>query len=155
MLERNGPAVTNNDGDVETQVSANKAAGFSIVTSLTPGRVGTYGHGLNKAPEFFIWKSVTGNDPFAGNAYVYHNDLGNSAFLMLNSNSEKITDSTLWGNASPTDTVLSLNSTGQVAVQNDVFTAGTQSLAIARLVRTRPMVPMMVRLSIPGSVLLS
>ncbi len=46
-----GAAVTNNDGSITTQVSANQEAGFSIVTYTGNGTNGaTIGHGLGKAP---------------------------------------------------------------------------------------------------------
>ena len=46
-----GAAVTNNDGSITTQVSANQDAGFSIVTYTGNGTNGaTIGHGLGKAP---------------------------------------------------------------------------------------------------------
>ena len=48
-------AVTNTDGSVDSQVSANPAAGFSIVTYSGSGNR-TIGHGLNRAPEMIIMK---------------------------------------------------------------------------------------------------
>ena len=56
--------VTNTAGNVDTQVSANPDAGFSIVGwTNTADAVGTRGHGLSKAPEFMARKvrDTTGN----------------------------------------------------------------------------------------------
>ena len=59
----NGPATTNNDGTIESQVSADPDAGFSIVTwtgNYVQGSVddlANVGHGLTKTPEFIIYKS--------------------------------------------------------------------------------------------------
>ncbi len=53
-----GDAVTNNDGTVASQVSANVDAGFSIVTNTSVAGNYTWGHGLNKAPELFIHKAI-------------------------------------------------------------------------------------------------
>ena len=56
-----GPAVTNNDGSITSQVSVNQDAGFSIVTYTGNGSSSaTVGHGLNKTPAFSIVKSRTG-----------------------------------------------------------------------------------------------
>lgn len=47
-----GPAVTNTDGTISAQVSANVEAGFSIIKYTAPsGGGGTVGHGLSKKPE--------------------------------------------------------------------------------------------------------
>ena len=51
-----GPAVTNNDGSITSQVSANQTAGFSIVSYTGTGSAGTVGHGLGKAPSLIITK---------------------------------------------------------------------------------------------------
>ena len=48
-----GPAITNNDGTITSQVSANQDAGFSIVSTNGSG---TAGHGLNATPQFMIQK---------------------------------------------------------------------------------------------------
>jgi hypothetical protein len=52
-----GTAVTNNDGSVSAQVSANPAAGFSIITATQPSSGDfTVGHGLGKKPAFIMSK---------------------------------------------------------------------------------------------------
>jgi hypothetical protein len=51
------PAVTNTAGSITSQVSANTAAGFSVVTYTGNGTAGaTIGHGLGAAPNFVIIK---------------------------------------------------------------------------------------------------
>ena len=52
-----GTAVTNNDGTIATQVSANQTAGFSVLTYTGTGADGTIGHGLGKVPAFVIIKN--------------------------------------------------------------------------------------------------
>tara|TARA_R110001606_G_scaffold384693_1_gene547749 strand:+ start:454 stop:1536 length:1083 start_codon:yes stop_codon:yes gene_type:complete len=54
-----GAAVTNNDGTVTSQVSANVAAGFSVVEYTGGGVAGTVGHGLDSAPELIFLKRYT------------------------------------------------------------------------------------------------
>lgn len=58
-----GAAVANTDGDVESQVSANAAGGFSIVkgTGSSSG-VQSVGHGLSSAPEFVMVKNINATD---------------------------------------------------------------------------------------------
>ena len=54
-----GAAITNNDGNITSQVSANVEAGFSIVTYSPNNNVGmTVGHGLNQAPSIVITKRL-------------------------------------------------------------------------------------------------
>ena len=59
-----GSAVTNNDGSLETKVSANTTAGFSIVLMNEDGTSSTQtlGHGLAQAPELVIGKPVNAAD---------------------------------------------------------------------------------------------
>ena len=53
-----GEAVENTDGTIHSKVSANQTAGFSIATWTGNGTGSqTIGHGLGKAPDFYIWKS--------------------------------------------------------------------------------------------------
>ena len=80
-----GPAVTNKDGQLTTQVSANPDAGFSIVTWLSnaAGSIQTLGHGLGKSPDFIIVK----NRDYQYDWFVWHKDLANTTrgYLRLNS----------------------------------------------------------------------
>ena len=55
-----GAAVTNTDGSITSQVSANQTAGFSIVSYTGTGSAGTVGHGLGKAPSLIITKHRAG-----------------------------------------------------------------------------------------------
>jgi hypothetical protein len=53
----------NNDGSIESIVSVNQDAGFSIITSTTRNvepndMTETFGHGLTKAPEFIMQKQL-------------------------------------------------------------------------------------------------
>lgn len=86
-----GPAVTNNEGNITTQVSANPTAGFSIVKSNGPG---TSGHGLNSTPKFIIQKSLT-----AGNWNVAHCELyapGSTGKILLNFTDPVVASSTTY-----------------------------------------------------------
>ena len=52
-----GTAVSNTDGSITSQVSANTDAGFSIVSYTGTGANATVGHGLDVAPDMVILKS--------------------------------------------------------------------------------------------------
>jgi hypothetical protein len=72
-----GTAVSNTDGTITSQVSANTTYGFSIVTysgtlSNTPNPAPTVGHGLNAAPQLIISKSLNPNGDDGGSWYVNH-----------------------------------------------------------------------------------
>ena len=61
-----GTAVTNNDGQIASQVSVNNDAGFSIVTvsygsGASTNYTNTFGHGLNQKPDFVITKWYNGS----------------------------------------------------------------------------------------------
>ena len=61
-----GPAVTNTDGTISAQVSANVEAGFSIIkyTASASGG-GTVGHGLSKKPEIQWTKNLNKSQDWA------------------------------------------------------------------------------------------
>jgi hypothetical protein len=74
-----GAAVSNTNGSVVSQVSANVAAGFSIVTYTGTGTTGTtVGHGLGVAPSFIIVKARGTTSDW----YVWHTAIGDN-FLKL------------------------------------------------------------------------
>ena len=98
------------DGSVDAQVSANPAAGFSVVTYSGSGNR-TIGHGLNKAPEMIIMKGRNVTDQWT----VGHHHLngGSSPWnygTPLNSTTNIQTNSTFWNNTAPTDTVFTRGS---------------------------------------------
>ena len=101
--------VTNNDGTITSQVRANPSAGFSIVTYTGNSTVGaTVGHGLGVAPQLIIIKAR--NNVSGGNWQVYHQAIGNTKYLELNSTSAAGTSSNRWNNTTPSSTVFTLGS---------------------------------------------
>ena len=80
-LKAGGAAVSNTDGDVNSNVSVNNDLGFSIVEGTGSGTgVQTVGHGLDVPPEMVLIKNVSVTD----NWWVYHKDLGVGKYLQLN-----------------------------------------------------------------------
>ena len=88
-----GAAVTNTDGTITSQVSANTEAGFSIVKWTSDNtNTSTVGHGLGVAPNVIISKARNRTDDNWG---IYHSSLGLTKSLMFNSNAF-IQDSGYW-----------------------------------------------------------
>ena len=82
-----GPDVLNTDGTIDSQVSANVDAGFSIVSYTGNGANGTVGHGLGVTPNIIIVKrrnldtawSISGNTGgliYGSNKLALEKDLG-------------------------------------------------------------------------------
>ena len=77
-------AVTNNDGTISSQVSANPTAGFSVVTWTGNGvTAATVGHGLQAIPAMIICKERSGTDYW----HVKHKSTGTNTNLFLNTTS--------------------------------------------------------------------
>jgi len=107
-----GTGVSNTAGSITSTVSANTAAGFSVVGFTSTQSNSTIGHGLGVAPSMIIFKdyaSGTTNWP------VYHVSLGATQYLFLNSTSAAATDSTMFNNTAPTSTVFSTGTNSNFA----------------------------------------
>ena len=57
-----GTAVSNSDGTITSQVSANQESGFSVVTYTGTGADASVGHGLGTKPQVLFVKSRTNTD---------------------------------------------------------------------------------------------
>ena len=86
-----GAAVPNTNGDVQSNVSANVAGGFSIVKGTGSGSgVQSVGHGLSSAPEFVMVKNINATDSW----FCLVPGLTSSSYYMrLNTTSSKINNS--------------------------------------------------------------
>ena len=87
-----GTAVSNTDGNITSQVSANQAAGFSIVKQTSNNTDQTYGHGLSQAPEMIISKNMDVSGPWG----VYHKDLGTGKWLYFNTTDSASTSANVY-----------------------------------------------------------
>lgn len=102
----NGAGSSNTAGSITSTVSANPTAGFSVVKWTGTGSVGTIGHGLGVAPKMIIGKRTDGTS----NWFVYHDSLGNTKGLNLNTTDAAGTNSGWWNNTSPTSSVFTIGS---------------------------------------------
>ena len=104
-----GPAVANNDGSTNSQVAANTAAGFSIISYTGTGSNTTIGHGLDKAPEFILCKNRDRTINWTGYHIATDPTNPQNYYLSLNTNEQANNDSNMWV-AKPTDSVISVGS---------------------------------------------
>ena len=109
-----GTTSTNTSGTATSTVQANTKAGFSIclTDNYTAGTGVTIGHGLGKAPAFYIHKT-TGDNSSGGASqnftwHVYHKSLGATKAMFLDTNAGASTAIGYWNNTEPTSSVLSL-----------------------------------------------
>jgi len=100
-----GTTSSNTNGSITSTVSVNATAGFSIVTWTMPSTAGiTIGHGLGVAPAMYVVKSRAVSSGWA----LYHQSLGNTGYLLLQSTAAFATDPTAWSNTSPTSNVFTI-----------------------------------------------
>ena len=99
-----GAGVVNTDGTISSTVSVNDDAGFSIVSYTGTGSAATVGHGQSDAPEMIVVKSSTNT----GQWPVYHDAIGGTGQVKLNSTNAQATSSTYWNNTAPSSTNFSL-----------------------------------------------
>jgi len=102
-----GAGSSNTDGSINTtSTSVNSAAGFSISTYTGYGGASTVGHGLSAVPKMIIVKKRSGSS-YDESWYVYHQALGNTHTLGLNS-AGAASDVTVWNDTTPTSSVFSV-----------------------------------------------
>jgi hypothetical protein len=110
-----GTAVTNTQGTISSQVSANTTSGFSVVTYTGTGATGTIGHGclvngVATAPNMSITKNRT---PSTTNWGVYHSSIGATKALFLNLTNSTSTSSVYWNDAAPTNTLFTVGTANE------------------------------------------
>ncbi len=101
---------SNFSGTIQSNVSANITAGFSIISwqgNATSSQ--SVGHGLNAVPKVIFTKNTSdGGQPWK----CYFEEVGNSSYLQLNGNDVPAT-SGVWSSTTPTSSIISIsNDTG-------------------------------------------
>lgn len=99
-----GSAVSNTDGSITSQVSANQAAGFSIVSYTGTAANATVGHGLSSAPEFWIVKNRDIDYLWCAGVA----SLGGQGYFDFNTSGQASTSGTPWNSTLPTSSVVHL-----------------------------------------------
>ena len=110
-----GAAVSNNDGSITSQVSANTEAGFSIVSwTGNATNPSTIGHGLSKAPDVILVKNRSSGGT---NWIMYHSantDEPETDYLILDSTTATTDSANVWADTAPTSSVFTVGSAGSV-----------------------------------------
>ena len=109
-----GTTASNGNGSITSTVQANTTAGFSIVKWTGTGSAATIGHGLGVTPQMIIVKNLDKSSQWA----VYTASVGNTKYLALNDADAEATYSGYWNDTSPTTTVFSVGSDGDVSGGN-------------------------------------
>ena len=112
------PAI-NSNGSITSVVSANPAAGFSIVSYTGTDVNNTIGHGLGIAPNVILFKDRT----IARNWRVYHSAIGAGQNLKLNTTDAASSDAAIFQSTTPTENVFYVGASGDVNANTDNFIA--------------------------------
>ena len=108
----NSAGSANNDGNIASTVSVNTTAGFSIVKYTGTSYAQTVGHGLGAVPKMIILKEYSASN--ASQWQVYHNGLGATKRMELNTTNPATTTSGIWNDTTPTSSVFSIGTSGAV-----------------------------------------
>ena len=95
---------SNFSGSIQSKVSANTTAGFSIVSYTGTGSAATVGHGLGATPKMIIVKNLDSSEKWG----VWHTGIDADEYLGLNQTNAKATNTAIWNNTLPTSSVFSV-----------------------------------------------
>jgi len=105
-----GTGASNSNGSISSTVYANTTAGFSMVKYVGNGSAGaTVGHGLGAIPDMYIVKD---RDTNGAQWTVYHQSMGATKAMQLDTTAAAGTNALYWNNTAPTSTVFSLGAGG-------------------------------------------
>jgi len=114
-----GSTASNSNGSINSTVSVNTTAGFSIVTYTGTGSTATVGHGLGVVPSMIIIKRRDDTDDWQ----IYHKSIGNTKYLAFNSTAAATTSSTRWNDTTPTNSVFTVGTAGATNGSGRTFVA--------------------------------
>ena len=114
-----GSGSSNTAGSINSTVSANTTAGFSVVSYTGSGSNATVGHGLGVAPGMVIIKSRSN----ATEWIVYHSGVGATKFLNLDGTGSASTNSSVFNNTAPTNTTFAVGTVDAVNYSNYTYVA--------------------------------
>ena len=114
-----GTPSINIDGTINSVVSVNQAAGFSIVNYTGNATNSSIGHGLSVLPEMVFYKDLSA----ANNWTVYAEPITVSKYLKLNANTAETTDSYNIFNGNPTTSLLNIGSGNSINTNSNNYIA--------------------------------
>ena len=100
----NGAGSANTDGTINSTVSVNTTAGFSIVKFTGTGANGTVGHGLGVKPAMIIQKNRSISSAWS----VWHKSFSGSQVIYLNETGAVGSNTSSWNSTEPTSSVFSV-----------------------------------------------
>ena len=107
-----GAGSANTDGDINSTVSVDTTAGFSIVKYQGSGSAQTVGHGLGAVPKMIIVKRLSGS---GYELVVYHVDKTTGLYLNSTGNSNDSSSTNIWFNgAAPTSSLFTTGTDGRI-----------------------------------------
>ena len=116
----NGTGSANTDGTINSTVSVNTTAGFSIVSYTGNATAGaTIGHGLGSAPSMIIAKRRSAVENWG----VYHKSMGASKYINLDTTTAEQSSTSRWNGTEPTSSVFSVNTHASVNGSGDTYIA--------------------------------
>ena len=120
LWKANGQGSSNTDGTINTTyTSANTTSGFSISQYTGTGSAATIGHGLGVTPKMIIVKRTN----TTGGWTIYHSSVGNTKYLYLNTTDAEATASSIWNNTSPTSSLFTVGTDGEVNGSGSTYVA--------------------------------
>jgi hypothetical protein len=115
-----GSSSSNTNGSITSTVSVNAASGFSVVTYTGTGANATVGHGIGIAPSMIFIKQ---RNSASTNWRVYSSATGNTGATFLDLTNAFVVASTYWNNTSPTSSVFSLGTNGDLNASGGTYVA--------------------------------
>ena len=97
-------------GSIDSAGTVSTEAGFSIIQFSGTGSLGTVAHGLGAIPNVIFFKRLDANGAWAS----YHETLGATKYMRLDSSSGQITASDEFNDTEPTSTVFTVQTDGGV-----------------------------------------
>ena len=114
-----GAGSANTAGTINSTVSVNTTAGFSIVKYTGNGTSGaTVGHGLGIAPKIVLIKKTSGSAAWS----MLNTNIDLNKYLRLDTDAAEVSDA-LFNNTAPSSTLFTLDSDGQVNGSGNEFIA--------------------------------
>jgi len=115
----NGSGVLNEDGTLDSTVSANTTSGFSIAAYTADGSsTQTFGHGLGVTPDFVIIKA---RDRAGEKWPVWHQSLATNGYISLNKVDAASTGSTIFQTAGITSSVIAIGNNASVGLSGTSY----------------------------------
>ena len=102
-----------------TAYSFNTTSGFSIIAYTGTGSAATIGHGLGVIPKMIVVKRLNSTSQWS----VYHEAIGNTKHLILDTTAAEVTSTNYWNDTSPTSSVFSIGSGTDVNASGGTYIA--------------------------------